>query len=112
MKTIITIVSLLLSATAFAGADYIVKTEVLKEQSSLGSPTVALESGVSAKVSVEGNYNLSLTVSPDGERNVFLKTQLEVGEESHNPSMMVELDKETKVTINDNTTLIVTVKKA
>ncbi|GAA6140183.1 hypothetical protein NBRC116583_39320 [Arenicella sp. 4NH20-0111] len=112
MKTIITIVSLLLSATAFAESDYVVKTEVLKEQSSLGSPTVVLESGVSSQVSVEGSYSLSLTVSPAGEKNAFLKTQLEVGEESHSPSMMVELDKETKVTINDNTTLIVTVKKA
>ena len=112
MKTIITIVFLLISTSVFAESDYVVKTEILNAKKSLGSPTLALESGVSSKVSVEGSYSLSLIVSPVGEKNALLKTELEVGEESHSPSMMVELGKETKVTINENTTLIVTVKKA
>ena len=112
MKKIIAAGFLLFSTTAFAESNYIVKTEVLDKTGSIGSPVLALESGIASKVSVEGKYSLSLTVSPVGDKNELLKTELKVGQESHSPSMIVELDKETKVIINDDTSLIVTVKKA
>jgi len=76
----------------------------------LGSPTLVLESGIASGASVEGSYALSITASSAGEGRAFLKTDLNVGSESHSPSMLVDLGKESKVTIG-NTTLIVVVKK-
>ena len=110
MKTIIAFVSLLISSSVFAESRYVVKAEILDQAKLLGSPTLVLESGVASGASVEGSYSLSISASPAGNGRAFLKTELEVGTEAHSPSMMVDLGKESKVTIG-NTTLIVVVKK-
>jgi len=110
MKTFIALISLLVSSSVFAEPHYVVKAEILNQTELLGSPTLVVESGIASAASADGSYSLSIIASPSGEGHAFLKTELEVDGELHSPSMMVDLGKESKITIG-NTTLIVIVKK-
>lgn len=110
MRTIIALLLLMISSSAFAEPRYVVKADVLDEAKLLGSPTLVLESGIATSASVDGSYRLSIVVSPAAGGRAFLETVLEVGNETHSPSMMVDFGKESRITIGSST-LIVLVSK-
>ncbi len=110
MKTVFTLLLLLISTSAIAESHYVLKAEIMDQAELLGSPTLVLEPGIRAAAEVDGSYSLSVLVSPAEGGRAFLETVLEVGDESHKPSMMVDLGKEARVTIGSST-LIVLVSK-
>lgn len=112
MKSIlITVCFMLFSGQAFSESNFSINVEILNGDESIGSPMLIVEPGVKAVAAVEGIYKMSLLASPLHESKTFLETNMEIGHESWNLSMIIKLGEKAKVTVGDKN-LIFLVDKA
>ena len=112
MKRLLPLIALLMFPILVqAKSIYFVKVEITNSEQLIGSPALLLEQGMESKISEEGRYKLSLSATPSGSDKVLIKTVLDLDNETLAPSMLVELGKETRVSLGE-TTLRFTVKDA
>jgi hypothetical protein len=104
MKLILIGITLILfSFSALADSKYAIQTSISQNGVLLGSPSLLVEPESEAGVAEEGKYKLSLTASKIKDGMVFVKTNLEVGDEKHAPSMLIDIGKETTLKIGEIT---------
>ena len=111
MKKLIGLITLL-GFTSFVNASdtFVVTTKIYNGENLVSSPTLTVSPKEEALISVDDLYSFALKVTPEGESTVNLSTKLKIDGESISPSIVVELDKEAKVS-GGNTALSVMVKK-
>lgn len=101
MKTVMGILALLLfTSTACASEDYVVTTKIYDGDNLIGSPAMQVAPNKEAGVAVSGSYDLKLSIKPASKNTASVDAKLVIGEERLSPSMLVELDKESTVTVN------------
>ena len=98
---------LVASGHAVAGDSFLIKSKLLQGGNVLGTPAVAVASGKTGKVSATGAYDLSFEAEPRGEDAVYLSTRIDIAGETSSPSMLLNLDEESSISIGDTTMRII-----
>lgn len=111
MKTLIALIAIFVASPVLADSSYLIETKIIESNSLIASPTLMVKPNVESSASVEGSYKLSIIASPKDMKHTLVKTNLEIGSQVHNPSVLVELGKETKVSMG-KTSLLITVREA
>ena len=106
MKRLLPLIALLMFPILVqAKSIYFVKVEITNSEQLIGSPALLLEQGMESKISEEGRYKLNLLATPSGADKVLIKTVLDLNDETLAPSTLVELGKETRVSLGETTLL-------
>jgi hypothetical protein len=93
----------LVSSAAVAGQHYMVSTRLARGAQLLGTPSVIVEEGKQAAISVSGpqGYNLDLTVTDVGDGNVKVATVFNASHDSASPVIVTPLGKKARITVGD-----------
>jgi hypothetical protein len=96
---VIAVSSFMPSAFATTNGDYLVTATVTSNGVVLGKPTLLVVSGVDASVQVSGasGYTLILNVTSSANNTVLAKSLVETATGEINPSLLLEIGKETTV---------------
>jgi hypothetical protein len=100
MKNITGILTLLmLTSNTYAADDYVVRTKIFDGENLVASPAMQIAAKQETTATVSGSYDLKLSIEPAGENTANVNTNLTIGSEHLAPSMLVEYDKESTITI-------------
>lgn len=111
MKSILIGIALnLFSFSALADSNFSIQTSISHNGVLLGSPSLMVDPESESGAAEQGKYKLLLTASIIKDGMVFVKTNLEVGEEIHTPSMLVEVGKEATLKMGETTFRILITK--
>lgn len=101
IRILLIIASICLSNNIVAEDNYIVDFKIHNKNQLLGTPSLVVELNKQARLSVDNSYQLSLIVKQDKSNSLYIQMDLTIDDTFLNPSMVVELGKETGFTIND-----------
>ncbi|RYY03263.1 MAG: hypothetical protein EOO53_08905 [Gammaproteobacteria bacterium] len=110
---VLTASSFAYSAFAEKNGDYEVSAAITSNGVLLGKPTLFVISGVDASVQMSGEngYKFSLNVTPSANNTVLAKSSVKTNSGDINPSLMLEIGKESIVK-SDGVELHLLVNKA
>jgi hypothetical protein len=93
----------LVSSAAIAGQHYMVSTRLARGGQLLGTPSILVEAGKQAAISVAGpqGYKLDLTVTDAGNGNVKIATVFNAAHDSVSPGIITPLGKKARITVGD-----------
>lgn len=102
MKKLISLVTLFgLTASVQATDSFVVETKIYNDNKLIGSPTLIVNNGEKASISVENLYDFTLTLADAGDSTVNVDTKLALKGEYIDPSFTIEIGKEASLNIGD-----------
>lgn len=108
-KVFSSLVFLLLSFSA--SATYTVDAKVFNQNKLIGKPRLIVDANESARVFLDGVYDLSLKVNPKGNSTIDLNTIIKVNNQRLTPTLNAALGKEILVESNQHKFVFVVSKK-